>query len=59
VSVQRGSPGRPGKWLRIVILGLAVLAAVAVLYGIVQIFICDLRETVFPGMPRRAVWLCP
>lgn len=58
MSVRRGSPGWPGRWLRIVILALGVLDAVAVLYGIVQIFICDLREMVFPGMPRRAVWLC-
>ena len=59
MSGRRGSPGWLGRWLRIVILGLAVLAAVAVLYGIVHIFICDLREMVFHGMPRRAVWLCP
>ncbi len=59
MSVRRGSPGWLGRWLRIVILGLAVLAAVAVVYGIVQVFICDLRETVFSGMPRRALWLCP
>jgi hypothetical protein len=59
VSARRESPGRLGRWLRVVFLGLAVLAAVAVLYGIVQIFICDLREMVFPGMGRRAIWLCP
>ena len=51
------------RWLarsvRVLILTLAVLAAVAILYGIVQLFICDLRELVFRGMPRRAVWLCP
>ncbi len=47
-----------GRGLRIVVLVLAVLAAAAVLYGIVQIFICDLRELVFRGMARRAVWLC-
>jgi hypothetical protein len=40
-------------------LTLAVPAAVAILYGIVQTFICDLRDLVFRGMPRRAVWLCP
>ena len=59
MSVRRGSAGWLGRWLRIVILGLAVLAAVVVLYGIVHIFICDLREMVFHGMSRRAVWLCP
>lgn len=46
------------RGLRVVILTLAVLAAAAILYGIVQIFICDLRELVFRGMARRAVWLC-
>ncbi len=43
------------RGLRVVILTLAVLAAASVLYGIVQIFICDLRELVFWGMARRAV----
>ena len=56
-------PASATRWLgrsfRVLILTLAVLAAVAILYGIVQIFICDLRELVFRGMPRRAVWLCP
>jgi hypothetical protein len=56
-------PVRSTRWLarslRVLILTLAVLAAVAILYGIVQVFICDLRELVFRGMPRRAVWLCP
>ncbi len=56
-------PASSTRWLarslRVLILTLAVLAAVAILYGIVQIFICDLRELVFRGMPRRAVWLCP
>lgn len=56
-------PARSTGWLarslRVLILTLAVLAAVVILYGIVQVFICDLRELVFRGMPRRAVWLCP
>ncbi len=56
-------PASSTRWLarslRVLILTLAVLAAVAILYGIVQVFICDLRELVFRGMPRRAVWLCP
>ena len=56
-------PASSARWLarslRVLILTLAVLAAVAILYGIVQLFICDLRELVFRGMPRRAVWLCP
>lgn len=53
-----GLPYRLWRWLRIVIMALAVLAAVAILYGIVQVFICELRELVFAGMPRRAAWLC-
>ena len=56
-------PASSTRWLarslRVLILTLAVVAAVAILYGIVQVFICDLRELVFRGMPRRAVWLCP
>jgi len=36
----------------------ALAAAGLVLYGILQVFVCDLREMVFRGMPRRAVWLC-
>jgi hypothetical protein len=40
----------------IVIAGLA--AAGLVLYGILQVFVCDFREVVFKGMSRRAVWLC-
>lgn len=59
VTARPGVPHGLWRWLRIVIVGLAVLAAVAVLYGIVQVFICELRELVFPGMPRRAAWLCP
>ena len=55
-------PASSTRWLatslRVLILAVAVLAAVAILYGIVQVFICDLREIVFRGMPRRAVWLC-
>jgi phosphotransferase system glucose/maltose/N-acetylglucosamine-specific IIC component len=55
-------PGSATRWLarslRVLILTVAVLAAVAILYGIFQVFICDLREVVFRGMPRRAVWLC-
>jgi hypothetical protein len=55
-------PASSIRWLatslRVLILAVAVLAAVAILYGIVQVFICDLREIVFQGMPRRAVWLC-
>jgi hypothetical protein len=54
-----GSPHRLWRWLRIVIVTLAVLAAVVILYGIVHVFICELRELVFRGMPRRAAWLCP
>ena len=63
-DVQRPpeEPARSTRWLarslRVLILTLAVLAAVVILYGIVQVFICDLQELVFRGMARRAVWLC-
>jgi hypothetical protein len=53
-----GSPNWLGRWLRVLILVVLVVAAVAVLYWMVQVFICDLRETVFRGMSRRAAWLC-
>jgi hypothetical protein len=46
------------KLVRTLIVIVAVAAAGLVLYGILQVFVCDLREIVFRGMPRRAVWLC-
>lgn len=31
---------------------------IIMLYWLVLVFICDLREVAFPNMPRRASWLC-
>jgi len=44
--------------LRAVIVVAAMAAAGLVLYGILQVFVCDFREVVFKGMSHRAVWLC-
>jgi hypothetical protein len=44
--------------LRAVIVIAAMAAAGLVLYGILQVFVCDFREVVFKGMSHRAVWLC-
>jgi hypothetical protein len=44
--------------LRAIIVIAALAAAALVLYGILQVFVCDFREVVFKGMSRRAVWLC-
>lgn len=70
-DVGHPSPGEPlaarrsngrtsglGKFVRTLIVIVALAAAGLVLYGILQVFVCDLREIVFRGMPRRAVWLC-
>jgi hypothetical protein len=59
------------RWLRVLLFAFAACAAVIILYGIVQIFICGLREAAFwplggseeelrrMGLQRRARWLCP
>jgi len=44
--------------LRAIIVIAALAAAGPVLYGILQVFVCDFREVVFKGMSRRVVWLC-
>jgi hypothetical protein len=44
--------------LRAAILIVARWAAGLVLYGILQVFVCDFRGVVFKGMSHRAVWLC-
>ena len=44
--------------LRAIIVIAALAAAGLVLYGILQVFVCDFREVVFKGMSHRAVWLC-
>ncbi len=55
---SKGGTGLPSKALRIVIVVVAVAAVALVLYGILQVFVCDFREVVFRGMSRRAIWLC-
>ena len=47
-----------GRLLRAIIAIVALAAAGLVLYGILQIFVCEFREAVFKGMSRRANWLC-
>jgi hypothetical protein len=54
----RGRTSGLSKLVRTLIVIVALAAAGLVLYGILQVFVCDLREIVFKGMPRRAVWLC-
>ena len=44
--------------LRAIIAITALAVAALVLYGILQVFVCDFREVVFKGMSHRAVWLC-
>jgi len=44
--------------LRAIIVVTALAAAALVLYGLLQVFVCDFREVVFKGMSRRVVWLC-
>ncbi len=53
-----GSPSwyRKALFVSVVVVGCA--AALLILYAIFQIFVCDLREIVFPGMRRRVTWLC-
>jgi hypothetical protein len=57
-SGARHSGAGLGKPLRAIIVIAALAAAGLVLYGILQVFVCDFREAVFKGMSRRAVWLC-
>jgi hypothetical protein len=61
-SQAAGSAHRGGRGLstlvRTLILIVALAAAGLVLYGILQVFVCDFREVVFKGMSRRTVWLC-
>jgi len=54
---HRSGSGLGGP-LRAIIVIVALAAAGLVLYGILQVFVCDFREAVFKGMSRRAVWLC-
>ena len=49
---------RTAQALRVLVLTFVALTAVLMLYWLVQTFVCDFREAVFPDMPRRAPWLC-
>jgi hypothetical protein len=49
---------RTARTLRLLLLSVVALTAILMLYWLVQVFICDFREALFPGMPRRAAWLC-
>ncbi len=55
-----GRRGRGGlsTLVRTLIVIVALATAGLVLYGMLQVFVCDFREVVFKGMSRRAVWLC-
>jgi hypothetical protein len=49
---------RTARTLRLLLLSVVALTAILMLYWLVQVFICDFREALFPGMGRRAAWLC-
>ena len=55
---RRISRERTARTLRLLLLSVVALTAILMLYWLVQVFICDFREALFPGMPRRAAWLC-
>ena len=46
------------RTFRVLLFGVVALVAILMLYWLIQLFICDFREMVFPNMPRRASWLC-
>jgi hypothetical protein len=52
------SVARTARVLRLLLVSVVALVALLMLYWLVQVFICDFREALFPGMPRRAAWLC-
>jgi len=49
---------RTARTLRLLLLSVVALTAILMLYWLIQVFICDFREVMFPGMGRRAAWLC-
>lgn len=55
---RRITAGQTARTLRLLVLGVVTLTAVLMLSWLVQVFICDFREALFPGMVRRAPWLC-
>jgi hypothetical protein len=55
---RRITIGRTARSFRLLLLSFVALTAILMLYWLVQVFVCDFREALFPGMPRRAAWLC-
>lgn len=55
---RRITIGRTARAFRLLLLSVVALTAILMLYWLVQVFVCDFREALFPGMPRRAAWLC-
>jgi hypothetical protein len=55
---RRITIGRTARAFRLLLLSFVALTAILMLYWLVQVFVCDFREALFPGMPRRAAWLC-
>jgi hypothetical protein len=49
---------RTARALQVLLVGVVALTAILMLYWLVQVFVCDFREALFPGTPRRAAWLC-
>jgi hypothetical protein len=49
---------RTARALQVLLVGVVALTAILMLYWLVQVFVCDFREALFPGMARRAPWLC-
>jgi hypothetical protein len=55
---RRLSVARTARALRPVLVSPVALVALLMLSWLVQVFICDFREALFPAMPRHATWLC-
>jgi hypothetical protein len=55
---RRITIGRTARALRLLLLSVVALTAILMLYWLVQVFVCDFREALFPGMSRRGAWLC-
>jgi len=49
---------RTARAVRLLLLSVVTLTALLMLYWLVQVFICDFRKALFPGMARRAAWPC-
>jgi hypothetical protein len=55
---RRLSVARTARVLRLLLVNVVAPIALVMLYRLTQVFICDFREALFPGMLRRAPWLC-